>query len=821
MTILILAHVASICLCAAAELEALSAVAKDKGISIATARRLERERDLTPELLGRLNSNTLARAIRRLNTPDLPQQREVFRKMQERDESKRIPTGAKQRARQQLENLRTVEKTSAAGLPTGYLRTASKLLPFAENSLELRTNTHALKAGAWVALGPSNVGGRTRSIVIDPDEPTTMWCASVGGGIWESRNEGQTFSPVDDAMANLAVSCLVMDPHDHKTLYAGTGEGYYNIDAIRGAGIFVTKDRITWKQLAGTSGTNFYNVNRLTVSQSGTILLAATLNGIYRSEDSTHSTWSSVWEGEIGMVLFAPNSDSRAVAGTLKGGALYTTDGGLTWTVADGTQDWCGRVELTYAAADPSIVYASVAMGSGEIWRSSDYGGSFTRQKCLTADDIPVSYLGTQGWYDNAIWAGDPLDADLVLVGGIDLWRSTNGGNYLTQISQWQNPSSAHADQHAIVGAPNYSTNNRSVYFGNDGGIYRCLDVLTVGQDSECSSGWAKLGDGYTVTQFYAGCGNSENIIIGGAQDCGTVCYCPSNGTRWTLVNGGDGGWCAADEKDHNYFYGEYINLDIFRSSDGGKTVEDLSGAYYNGSRWAWRTTPYLIPDARDRTALFIAPFVLDPSDNNRIYAGGMSLWRTDDARAQVTDQIGPQWRSVKDPINQAISAIAVAPGEPQVLFVGHEDGEVFKTTNALSSTIAWTPVGASGAAQLPRRYCTRIVFDPKNRNTIYIAFGGFSKGNLYKSVDAGTIWKSIGATLPEAPIRAIAVHPKTNSRVYVGTEVGLFATEDSGQTWLPTSEGPTSCSVDDLFWIQTKLTAATHGRGMFQIEIP
>src|SRR5207244_244157 len=97
--------------------------------------------------------------------------------------------------------------------------------------------------------------------------------------------------------------------------------------------------------------------------------------------------------------------------------------------------------------------------------------------------------------------------------------------------------------------------------------------------------------------------------------------------------------------------------------------------------------------------------------------------------------------------------------------------------------------------------------------------FGGYSKGNVWKTTDSGGKWEGLASGLPEAPVRTLAIHPKNGKCLYLGTGVGVFASENGGTSWSPTNEGPTNCSVDELFWMDTTLTAATHGRGLFQIK--
>jgi hypothetical protein len=627
---------------------------------------------------------------------------------------------------------------------------------------------------------------------------------------------------------------MAMDPRDPDVLYAGTGEGFFNLDAIRGAGIFRTTDGATWKRLPATANESFAAVNRLSVSANGKTLLAATGAGLFRSSDADRSTWTSVLAGAVADVKFRPGSSTHAVAGGLDDGrAHYSTNGGRTWKAAAHQGTWSGRVELAWSAANPAVVYASVQMRHGEIWRSTDGGRSFERRRTAAADGAPAPYLGDQGWYDNAIWAGDPTDEDLVIVGGIDLWRSVDGGDTLAEISTWWAPGSAHADHHAIVSHPGYDGGaNRTVFFGNDGGIYKAVDVRALGAEAEPPyvAGWTELVNNYGVTQFYGGAGNATSgRIVGGAQDNGTICFDPARGTEgWTTVFGGDGGWCAADPTDPQVFYGEYVYLNIHRNEDGG-TSDDvegdryISGQFWNvaAGDWDWKAVPFRIPDAMNFDALFIAPFVLDPNEPNRILAGGLSLWRTNDAKASNTPTSGPSWEAIKPGAGSHISAIAVAPGDSDVVWVGHEDGRVFRATDASAAQPAWQRMDGLGPRPLQaERYCTRIAIDPADTDIVYVAFGGYVSANVWGSRDGGATWANLGAALPAAPVKAIAVHPRRTSFVYVGTEVGIFGSEDGGRTWSPTNEGPTNCAVDDLFWMGETLVCATHGRGMFRIDL-
>ncbi len=269
-----------------------------------------------------------------------------------------------------------------------------------------------------------------------------------------------------------------------------------------------------------------------------------------------------------------------------------------------------------------------------------------------TQGGTPSAYLGNQGWYDNTIWAGDPNDQNLVIVGGLNIWKSSDGGDSLIDISNWRKtPKSVHADQHAIVSHPDYdniSDTNKSgtnksgtktVFVANDGGIYRADDITTAGMDDNWANGWTHLNAAYGVTQFYGiALSPKSNMLIGGTQDNGTL-RLPRGGApnQWAEMFGGDGGFTAADPEDSKILYGEYTFLNLHRSTDGGFSSEYISGQYSmkGSSNTIWKARGLRIEDAMsEKSANFIAPFALDPNNRNRILAGGLSLWRTNDATA-------------------------------------------------------------------------------------------------------------------------------------------------------------------------------------------
>lgn len=667
-----------------------------------------------------------------------------------------------------------------------------------------QAKNHAPEASAlaWTWLGPGNVGGRVRGLVIDPNTPANMWAGSVSGGIWKTTNGGTSWAPVDDFMLNLSISSIIIDPTNTSVMYAGTGEGFGNYDAIRGAGIFKSTDAgVTWNQLTATNTSDFYYVNRLAISPDGATILAATNSGIWQSTTGG-TTWTQETFNQTLFVEFHPSDSTRAIASGTSFGQ-YTTDSGGTWNNATGLPS--GRAELAYAPSAPTTVYAAVDNNSGEFYKSTNGGQTYS------AVNTGNSLLGGQAWYNNAVWV-DPTNVNTVVIGGTPILRSTNGGTNFTDIT------GIHADDHIIINAPGFNgSSNKTVYVGNDGGVFKTDDIYA----ASSGSGWTELNNNLGITQFLGIVGNNNTgVVIGGTQDNGTNKY--NGGTEtWSSTFGGDGGFVDSDPTDNNYYYGEYVNLNVFRSTDAAVSAEYISGQYWNGSNYVWKSAPYLIQDAMDGTPNFIAPFILDPNNADRLLAGGVSLWRTNDVKTANTNTTGPTWATIKAPIagNDPISAVAVAKGNSDIIWVGHNGGNLYMTTNGTAGSPTWTRRDNTSPS-LPNRFITRIAIDPNNANIVYVTFGGFNSDNVWRTTDAGANWTQVTGTgassLPAAPVRSIVISPSDSKYLSVGTEVGVFVSGNSGLTWHVPQDGPANVSVDELRYMGSTLLAGTHGRGAF-----
>ncbi len=692
-----------------------------------------------------------------------------------------------------------------------------------------------INSASWTAIGPGNIGGRIRALATVPGSPLTLFAGSVGGGIWKTTDGGASWNPVNSFGATLSVSSIVINPLDSSVMYAATGEGFYNGDAIRGAGVYkTTNGGSSWFRLTAASPTasaDWYYVNRLSIHPTNPlILLAATEGGIYRTTDGGAS-WSKVSFSRVLDVKFDVSNPTRAVAGRNDGRIERSSDSGATFsnvlvpaTATDPSGFSWGRVEIAWARSTGRLYAGVQTQGSrtqdGRIYTSTDGGASWT------ARATPF-HLAGQGWYNNAIWV-DPTNENVLLVGGLDNHRSTDGGLTFSKVSLWYcAPLHSHADNHAIVEASDFNASTvRTVYWGNDGGVYKVASVEGLQAQTNCNvAGWTSLNNGLSITQFY-GVGASSagaGAVYGGTQDNGSLKWSGS-GTNWTTVFGGDGGASAVDPGDPNYLYGEYVYLGLHRSINGGSSAQYIC----NGIADAAGPSPNYCNGTSE--ANFIAPFVLDPNNSSRLYGGAKRLWVSNNVKATT-----PGWAIARaqaanrdsgvttNPYWTYISAIAVAPGNADIMYVGHNDGRVFKTINATTATPTWTELTcAAPAYPVFFRQVLRLVVEPTNSNVVYAGHGGYDAANLWKLDSTGaTTCVSIGNGLPPSPVRAIARHPTATTWLYAGTEVGLFASENLGATWKAATDGPANVSVEDLAWQNgNTLIAATHGRGMFKAVV-
>ena len=347
-------------------------------------------------------------------------------------------------------DIRMMKDPALGYIPTERLIKAKEY----RNQLWQSQNNIAIAGITWDALGPKNLGGRTRALLVDANDATgnTIWAGSVGGGLWKTTDITATepnWVPINDLFDNLAVTSIAQDPFNTQIIYFCTGEqGYGNGDAIRGLGVWKTTDGgTTWTQLASTTGANFNHCQKITVNSTGIVFVATGTAGLQRSANGG-TTWTKVLGTGLGItgavsnlcydVDIAANGD---VYSTLNSSVHKSTDAGVTFAAAQTLGITASRVELACAPGDANYVYALVENGTtvNGILRTVNGGTAWVaRTEPADADPgIPAGdFSRGQAWYDLTL-AVDPNNRDVLFVGGIDGFKSTDGAGTWTQIGHW------------------------------------------------------------------------------------------------------------------------------------------------------------------------------------------------------------------------------------------------------------------------------------------------------------------------------------------------------------------------------------------------
>ncbi len=646
----------------------------------------------------------------------------------------------------------------------------------------------------WINLGPYNHGGRTRVLRFHPEDPTIMFAGAVGGGMWKSIDAGENWVPLTDHLPNLAVGCFEIDPTNPQVMYLGTGEGYFNGDAVAGIGLLKSVDAgVTWN----TTGMSYQYTQGQAVlcididPLDGNIVLASTGSGLRRSTNGGQS-FTTVLQGNINALVRDPVTPSVMLAGagypfgSGVNGVYRSEDGGQSWVrSSDGLPpaNQIGRVVLDIYRSNTQIVYAGICgtfnyNGSQMIgvFRSVDNGQSWTQMY----DPPNEGHYASQGWYDMAI-AVKPDQSTVVLSSGLDCYKSNNSGGQFTQKSWWWfeygNVNFVHADQHEIVFHPE---NTSEVWIVTDGGIFKSPDV---------GENWEEMNNGYVTFQYYA-MGNATldtALAYGGTQDNGTSRY--DGGQDFQDVFGGDGGYCVVDYTDDNTIYVEYQNGNRFRSDNGGLNFSEINPGIEGTGAW-------------------VTPMVLDPFAHNTIYtstASNSQVWRSPNQGRNSN------WEIVGNSIGGEVQCLEVTPAMEGRIYAG-SSSSVFR----YDGTGNWINV----TGNLPGQWVTRVVPDPYNPDLVYATVSGFGTGHIWKSITAGTAWTDVSGNLPNVPFQDVVVDRTDPNTLYAGGDIGVFVTNDGGLSWAVFGDGLPAARVDDMDMQASsgKLRVATHGRGMWEI---
>jgi uncharacterized repeat protein (TIGR01451 family) len=693
----------------------------------------------------------------------------------------------------------------------------------------------ALPIGTWRALGPAPIGppyllsgqhaggpnsGRITGLAITQVSSGTttvqrVVAATAGGGIWTSDNGGTSWTPRTDALPDLAIGSVAVDPANSNLLIAGTGEANQSGDSYPGDGILVSTDAGTSWTLQNPGGVfSGKHIAQVAIDPAdSSIQFAATDGGLYVTTNGGTS-WAkptsptyTPFDGNITAVAFDPlKSNIVYIAGSLGSTGAHTvaesTDDGGTWAAADNGITALGSsqfplVALAIGTVGSTAITMYAATGGfsapAAVYRSTDGGSSWT-QLTAAPDYMGQAYSygsGTaeQGWYDNTL-AVDPANANHVLAGGIALVETTDGGSSWTNVNGGAfddfSVNKLHPDEHALAFAP-----DGTVWDGNDGGVYHYFPASANKTVTDANGN-------LDVTQFYYGFNVVRNELLAGSQDNASARTNTNHLAPWTGIWGGDGGPSAIVSNDAPVQYIQ-ANSNLYDTTDGfSATLNNVTPPASTGSLF----TP---PD-------FVVRNAASPGSPTAYYGAG-DLWRGTGAAAS------PTWTQVTahNVGGQFVSAIT-ASANGQYVYVGWTDGTVMASTN---SGVSFTPLAAQS---LTDTFVTGLSINPANPKQITASFSyndtryvpGLPHVEQYSwSTAPGTgTWTTVtGSGLPSAVSRVVydrgALIAATDAGVY-----GTGAPNGSSTVWSNVGAGLPNVQVQDLFVASSGLYAVTHGRG-------
>lgn len=684
----------------------------------------------------------------------------------------------------------------------------------ANNSGEL------LALNEWSFVGPSvrpvqrngaesdRGTGRANVLRIDPSNDNIIWVGAAGGGVWKTTNKGQTWRTFDiTGFASLGISDIAIAKSNSNIVYAATGDkntggngsgGLYNFNSI---GLLKTiNGGTTWELtnfIQGTEQSNGRLIYKVLVhpTDPNNVYVSAS-NGLFNSTDGG-STWQAIDATRgYGDIEFHPTNPSLIYAmrtDSYASKTIRTYNASSKEFISEQLYTSAVRGEIAVTKANPDmlmLLFANTNNAFRSIEKSTNRGATWFT---TTSINNGVNYLGFsngqgqdlqlgQGWYDLTINIS-PNNENEVYIGGVNIWKSTNGGSSFNLNSFWQFVQGypfVHADQHYLE-----FDSKGNIYSTNDGGVR---------YSTNGGGTWNDISDGLAITQFYRFSQSMQdpNFMIGGAQDNST--FVLDNDT-WFEALGGDGFHTAVDPTDDSFVYGSN-NVGgsgglISRSSNGGIsfTTSLGPGQYGTGESAAW-----------------VTPFEVDPTNTNKVYAGYQNIWVSSNKGIQGS------WTRLTNfnAGNTNVRYIALSPVDNNKLYcsIGGSLIEVNKSTGAfniiyqISNTINW------------------IFPDLTNPNIVYVSLGGFSSANKVIRIENGNA-TNITYNLPNLSANTIIQQPITGD-LFVGMDAGVYKLTKNQSSWTLFDKGLPTVAISELEIQKStgKLRAATHGRGIWEVEL-
>ncbi len=637
-------------------------------------------------------------------------------------------------------------------------------------------------------IGPNSVAGRIRAFIIDWANTNRYLAAGVSGGLWESLDQGHSWTNLMPDGAFLNITGLTQSPFDPNTFYFSTGEAAGNSAGISGAGLFKSTDGgYTFDLLPGTEVTPFFRTWRIVHSRTDTnTFYVASPSGLFVSRDAGKFMDQLLFESCTDIEI---HSNGEMYVGTDGDGIFYSSDGsdGSFGLVDQDLPFEYGRVELAISEENKNVIVAAledVEEGTlGGIYYSQNKGQSWIELRNPRETILNTSFA----WYCHTLLV-HPEDPDFIIYGASD------GAYTFDRGVQWQKLTDIHADIHSGQWNPE---NNLQVVMTSDGGLDRFERYM----DFDLAF-YENLNNGINITQFYTGAVFPNGDVIGGTQDNGTW-FATKDGSNFDKIFGADGSYCAVNPQDSNDVYISYQRGNVYRLYP-----------FYNNPSFNYISS--IIQDSDD-SQYFIAPFQLNKYNPSQLFhATRQRIWFSND--------FGEFW----SPLTEDISPYRVTPflkNDTTSLFIGGS-GASFYRINNLETHFSGDEIDLSGSVPnaVTSAFLRELVPHP-TEDALFAVFSSFSdEDRVWKITDIfgeSPIWHSVSGDLPEfVPANTIIVNPKNTDVMAVGTDFGLFTTRDAGDQWQLERDIPQTVIFQLTLHDDGTLNIFTHGRGIFSAKM-
>ncbi len=676
---------------------------------------------------------------------------------------------------------------------------------------ERRRDTPSRNA-TWTQLGPlstplwtaNNVlnnersgTGRVECIEFHPMDENTIWVGAHSGGLWKTTDGGESWITTSDELPSIGISDIVVHPENPDILFIGTGDR--DTDWTYSIGLLKSIDGgATFEN----TGLNHEMQEQEVITEilinpdNPEIMVVSSTKGIYKSSDAA-DTWEQVASGTFKDMSYMPGNSNVIYATTYDyfGGAkIYRSqDGGSNFELLDTgiASSGISRITLGVTVANSEVVYAVCARDYPVhnlygVYKSIDGGDTWT--ETVSGDDINLlgrSLTGDDeegyGWYTLSIEVS-PLDEDELYVGGVNLWKSIDGGvSWELRTTEIQNVSgltTMWVDHHEI----RFSPYTYDLFTANDGGIYKSQDQAETFID---------ITDGLGINQIYRiGCAASDqDVVVAGCQDQFGMLY---NNGDWKALYTGEASehFIAHDDPETLYCYGFMFGM--IRSYNGGYYYTNINPPGVDNNHW-------------------LAPTMMHPTDPNTIYLGVNGLYKSTNK--------GSSWETLHPNLSgsQELESMDVAPSDDNYIYAASFNG-IWRTIDGGES---WQSIKSG----LPYgTFIKDIAVSATDPNHLWICSGKFNDGvKVFESFNAGETWGNISGNLPNVPVHSIVHYHGSYNSLFVGTDVGVYYYNKLINEWEDYSNGLPNvvCLELEIHYGSGKLRAGTHGRGLWECDLP